>query len=362
MHSKPSDISISKGPDQKSPGPLDKFIKEPVTEYPNNVLNCNPLVSICVEAYQHEEYIEECLDSLLTQQTDFEFEILLGEDNSSDGTRNICIDYAQRYPNQIRLFLHSRENNLKVAGVASGRFNLLHNLHNARGKFVARCEGDDYWTDLTKLQKQVRVLERDDNIMLSTTNLKQLGVEGPLDYFDKTKYFPKTVSQLEDVALHKIRIFATCTFLMRKELVDELVNRASEFNEILTFDWVIVYLSALRGEIHFMDECTAVYRFHQTGIMRTTSHIPHLKNLLNLDRLLVRTLPTKFSSHKKSGLYWYYDQLSYAYMQDRQLVQALKSFCQGLFSNPIRPFKNYLEHLRNFGYFVKQNLQPNETK
>jgi glycosyltransferase involved in cell wall biosynthesis len=294
MHSKPSDISISKGPDEQSPSPLDKFLKEPVTEYPNNVLNRNPLVSICVEAYQHGEYIQECLDSVLAQQTDFEFEILLGEDDSSDGTRNICINYAQRHPNQIRLFLHRRENNLKVAGVDSGRFNLLHNLHNARGKFVARCEGDDYWTDSAKLQKQVSILKGDDTIMLSTTNLKQLGSEETVDYFDKTSYFPKAINQLEDVALRKIRIFATCTFLMRKDLVEELVNRAQEFNEILTFDWVIVYMSALRGKIHFMDEYTAIYRFHQTGIMRTTSHIPHLKNLLNLDRLLVKALPAKF--------------------------------------------------------------------
>lgn len=136
-----------------------RFQKKEVTAYFNEVVE-NPLVSICVQAYQHRSYIEECLDGILMQQTSFSFEILLGEDSSSDGTTEICIQYAEKYPDKIRLFLHHRENNIKINGNFTGRFNLLYNLFSARGKYIAICEGDDYWTDPLKLEKQIKAFDR----------------------------------------------------------------------------------------------------------------------------------------------------------------------------------------------------------
>ena len=124
-----------------------------------NYVNQNPLVSVCVQTYKHVNYIKQCLDGILFQKTNFEFEILLGEDDSNDGTRELCVDYAKRYPDKIRLFLHHRENNIKIGGQPTGRFNFLYNLHSSKGKYIALCEGDDYWTDPLKLQKQVDFLE-----------------------------------------------------------------------------------------------------------------------------------------------------------------------------------------------------------
>jgi glycosyltransferase involved in cell wall biosynthesis len=140
-----------------------KFEKAPVDVFPNRVQD-NPVVSVCVQTYQHVNYIKECLDGILMQQTTFPFEILLGEDESKDGTREICIEYAQKYPDKIRLFLHHRENNIKINGISTGRFNFLYNLFCSRGKYIAVCEGDDYWTDPLKLQKQVNEMEANLNI------------------------------------------------------------------------------------------------------------------------------------------------------------------------------------------------------
>ena len=83
------------------------------------------------------------------------FEILVGEDASSDGTRDVCIAYAKKYPKKIKLFLHSRENNIRVYGKPTAKFNSAYNSYNAKGKYIAICEGDDFWTDPLKLQKQV---------------------------------------------------------------------------------------------------------------------------------------------------------------------------------------------------------------
>jgi glycosyltransferase involved in cell wall biosynthesis len=129
-----------------------------------------PKVSICVQAYQHYKYLKDCIDGLLTQKTNFEYEILLGEDDSHDGTRDLCIEYAKKYPHKIRLFLHSRKNNVKIAGTPTGRFNLIYNFSQSQGDYIALCEADDYWTDPLKLQKQIDFLENEKNCSVNFTS------------------------------------------------------------------------------------------------------------------------------------------------------------------------------------------------
>jgi len=109
-----------------------------------------PLVSVSVATYQHAPYIRECLDSILNQETNFPFEIIIGEDESVDGTREICIEYAEKFPDKIRLFLRDREishlkdENGKLIKRLNGIFTF--GLMSSRGKYIALCEGDDYWT------------------------------------------------------------------------------------------------------------------------------------------------------------------------------------------------------------------------
>jgi len=136
----------------------EKYQKVPVDLFPNHVTE-QPLVSVAVQTYQQNAYIKDCLEGILMQKTNFPFEILLGEDQSTDGTRETCIEYAQKYPDKIRLFLHHRENNIKINGRQTGKFNFLYNLFSSRGKYIAMCEGDDYWIDPLKLQKQVDEME-----------------------------------------------------------------------------------------------------------------------------------------------------------------------------------------------------------
>src|SRR5690606_1387456 len=113
-----------------------------------------PVVSGCVQTYQQVKYISKCLDSILAQRTDFPFEIVLGEDESNDGTREICKAYQEKYPEKIRLFLRRRQDVIFIDGKPTGRYNMLENLRMARGKYIALCEGDDYWIDTEKLSKQ----------------------------------------------------------------------------------------------------------------------------------------------------------------------------------------------------------------
>ena len=118
-----------------------------------------PLVSVCIQTFNHKNYITECLDGILNQKTTFDFEIILGEDESTDGTREICIQYHQKFPEKINLFLRSRKDVIYINSQPTGRYNFLENLKASSGKYIAICPGDDYWKDPLKLQKQVEFLE-----------------------------------------------------------------------------------------------------------------------------------------------------------------------------------------------------------
>lgn len=108
-------------------------------------------VSVIVLTYNHARYIRQALDSILAQETDFPYEILVGDDASTDGTQAILREYARREPDRLRLFLHE-----KNMGASRNAYTLL---MAARGKYLATCEGDDYWCDREKLRIQVAYLE-----------------------------------------------------------------------------------------------------------------------------------------------------------------------------------------------------------
>jgi glycosyltransferase involved in cell wall biosynthesis len=110
------------------------------------------MVSVAVITYRHEKYIRQALDSILMQETNFNYEIVIGEDSSPDSTREILLEYKDRYPNTIKLILH--EHNIGASR------NLYEVKKKCLGKYVAQLEGDDFWTDKNKLQKQVDLLEQ----------------------------------------------------------------------------------------------------------------------------------------------------------------------------------------------------------
>lgn len=109
------------------------------------------LVSVIVLTYNHEKYIAQALESIVTQKTDFPFEIIIGDDASTDRTAEIVCDYEKKYPNLIRPVLH--DNN--VGATRNGYDCLV----LTRGKYIAGCDGDDYWCDVNKLQRQVDFLD-----------------------------------------------------------------------------------------------------------------------------------------------------------------------------------------------------------
>ena len=121
-----------------------------------------PLVSVFMMAYNHEKYISEAIEGVLMQNTNFDFDIVIGEDCSTDNTRQIILDYQRKYPGKFKLLLHKE--NIGAMANQQAVFSAC------TGKYIAICEGDDYWTDPYKLQKQVDFLEDNNGFVICFTN------------------------------------------------------------------------------------------------------------------------------------------------------------------------------------------------
>jgi glycosyltransferase involved in cell wall biosynthesis len=234
-----------------------KYEKKKVVEN-NNQVASNPLVSVCILSYNHENYIKQCLDSILEQQTNFDFEILLGEDASTDGTRKICIEYAAKYPKKIRLFLHHRENNIAIGRQPTGRFNFLYNLFSAHGKYIALCDGDDYWTDPLKLQKQVDFLEANKEHVLCFHNIQILEPDGKLveDYITNV---PEHYETQETLA--KLGNYIHTPSVLFRNIIEEY---PAEFQDSPLGDYFLYMTLVTHGKIQHLNESMAVYR-HGVG-------------------------------------------------------------------------------------------------
>lgn len=225
----------------------------------------DPLVSICVPTFQHSAFISTCLDSLLMQATDFPFEILIGEDDSTDGTREICLNYADRYPDKIRLFLRRDEDKIFLLGKKSGKLNHLGLYGSARGEFVCICDGDDLWLDPEKLQKQLKVMRDfpEATLCITNTKLEERGVEFPPGLPDKFHIFHPS-------DLKKVQYLGHISSWMMRNRMKELLNNPVVKLPV-PLDMVLFAFYKLRGLTVYMPEVTTIYRKNPTGAFQSQS-------------------------------------------------------------------------------------------
>lgn len=215
-----------------------------------------PLVSVTVATYQHVNYIRQCLEGILMQKTNFPYEIIVGEDGSVDGTQDICKEYAEKYPDRIRLFI--RDRNLSQFVAENGkvtRFNGIWNRMSARGKYIAWCEGDDYWIDPLKLQKQVDFLESHPDYGLIYTQAKVL---------QGKKYVQIVGSEVKDfrdllLGGNRIPTLTTCFVReLQKEYIYQVVEKWHKAWKM--GDYPLWLFLSHRTKIKYLEDVTSVYR------------------------------------------------------------------------------------------------------
>lgn len=217
--------------------------------------NASILVSIRCAAYNHEKYIRQTLDGFVMQKTDFRFEAIIHDDCSTDGTAAIIREYEAKYPDIIKAFYAPENRYSKNDGSIDKIFE-----ENTRGKYLTICEGDDYWTDPYKLQKQVDFLEThpDYNLVCHDWNV-QTGTffsNSPVHH-KYTEPFSFTFATLPWVWITK-----TLTLMLRVSALDfEAINRY-KFSRDVHF----VYYSLKGSKGYFIPEVMATYRIHEGGI------------------------------------------------------------------------------------------------
>ena len=224
-----------------------------------------PIVSIKCLAYNHEKYIAQALDGFLMQQTTFPFEVIVHDDASTDNTANIIREYENKYP-QIIKPIYQVENQYSKPGVSVNSFI----YPKLMGKYIATCEGDDYWIDENKLQMQVEFLEKNPKYGMCYTKAKQyIQNEQKLS----TRIYGSKVEKYEDLYVNGNKII-TLTTMYKKELL----NKYQE--EICPNDkgWLMgdlpmwLYFSKNK-KMKFVKKVTGVYRC----LEESASHTKDLK-------------------------------------------------------------------------------------
>jgi glycosyltransferase involved in cell wall biosynthesis len=211
----------------------------------------SPLVSVLMITYNQEEFIRTAIDSVLMQKTNFQFELVIGEDFSTDSTRDICKEYAVNYPNIVKLLLN--EKNIGMV------LNFIRTLLSCKGDYIAICEGDDYWIDQFKLQKQVNFLIDNSDYGMVQTNKKVL-VNGIL-FEDKTIEKKDGVFLFEDILISNI--ISIMTVLIRANILKDTVVKVGHHAhergwKMLDFPiWLDI---AMNYKIGFINDVTGVYR------------------------------------------------------------------------------------------------------
>ena len=212
------------------------------------------VVSISCITYNHAPFIRQCLDGFMMQKTDFAFEVLIHDDASTDGTTEIIKEYEARYPDVIKP-IYEEENQW----VKGRRGSAVFNFPRARGKYIALCEGDDYWTDPLKLQKQVDFLEKNPEYVMCS--------HGYSVYFQQTDQYyinlkEKNSSYSLDFLLDGGWLFQPLTILYRHSAIENSLYSSCR----ITMDAVLIYFILKQGLGYYLNDDMAMYRVHDGGV------------------------------------------------------------------------------------------------
>lgn len=211
------------------------------------------VVSVLLMTYNKKKYIKEAIDSILSQKTDFKYELIIRDDASTDGTDLIIKEYQKKYPDIIKpIFIKKNEFNKNTRLIKEM-------LAYSKGKYIAFMDGDDYWIDDNKLQKQVNYMEEHLDSVALCTNYKV--------YNDVTKRFKKKKIKEKDYSVDEIisgdgGMFSSASIMARRSAI----KPSGSFYYISPFeDYVSIINIALQGKVHLLKDYTSVYRINATG-------------------------------------------------------------------------------------------------
>lgn len=236
-----------------------------------------PLVSICCITYNHASYIRQCLDGFIMQECDFYFEVLIHDDASTDGTSDIIRKYQEKYPDIIKPIIQNE--NQWVKGLKGN--NRRHNFPRAQGKYIAMCEGDDYWTDPNKLQKQFNFMEANPEYSLCThdfvihyehKDIPDIIASNKFLYLKSKPIpgYPYFGYDLKDFAIHLDGLHTATNFIKKDILMAELSKISAQ---VTSGDYLVKLLLLHKGKGCFIPDIMSVLRKNPGGVTQQKNDI-----------------------------------------------------------------------------------------
>lgn len=301
------------------------------------IQNPKPLVSVCCISFNQAPYIRQCLEGIIMQKTTFPFEIILNDDASADGTAEIIKEYQRRFPDLLKPLFHSENQYSKGIRTILATFC----YPRCQGKYIAICEGDDYWTDPLKLQKQVDFMEAHPAYSMC---FHKVEIKNELELNPDDLLFCKIEDRdYSATELFERWIVQTASTLFRKEVIQ---YKISGENRVVVGDQILVLRSAQLGKIRGMSDCMSVYRVHSQGV--TYNRELHLKIVMgypehyecikeNFDVLpwdvLRPELINSYISRMRSGRFfspqWFADaRMVFKYLTVHDAFHRLYNYCR----------------------------------
>lgn len=274
-----------------------------------------PLVSICIITFNQERYIGQAIESVLAQETSFPLEILIGEDRSTDDTRDIVLQYEKKYPQVIRVILSETNRGANQ--------NLACLLKEAQGRYIALLEGDDFWTSPQKLKKQVEFLEQHPECTICFHRVGRylqiedriLGVWPDPD--------PPAITSLED--LLKLNYIHTCS-VMYRNVVESI---PAGYSELPIGDWPLHVLHAQKGSIGFLAETLSQYRIHSKSIFSPLTTLQKTEAVFEAREFMYTQLARKHRKVLGPVLLEYCYQIAGMSLENQDVPKARQYLCRG---------------------------------
>jgi glycosyltransferase involved in cell wall biosynthesis len=295
-------------------------------------------VSVFMLTYNQEQFIAQAIDSILNQNTNFKYQLVIGEDFSADKTRKICEKYAAQFPEKIKLLPDLGKN----VGLIQ---NYIRTIKACDGDFIAICDGDDYWIDDNKLQKQVDYLRDNPKCYILGTNFKRLYNNGQFELVEKSH--SKLSYTFEDLIFENLVTSVTVMFrnIQNQETIPTWINKFP-YGDWPTYLWTIKN----NGTVEFLNDVTAVYR---TDIGVSAKIRKHHSETSKVNLEIVKSICSdKSFSGKikviKHSVLKHKKELLACYNREEQYVKAFQVFIGALFSNskPLHLIKYYLYSLK----------------
>lgn len=303
------------------------------------------LVAIHCLVYNHEPYLRACLDGFVMQKTNFRFVAVVHDDCSTDGSASVIREYAEKYPDIFRP-IYETENQYSKHDGSLGR--IINAAIDATGaKYIAMCEGDDYWTDPLKLQKQVDILEADETLMACCTDCS---VVDHHSVFLKEKRGGVVKDDIP--GRYNLREFfrdnhqyPTLSVVYRNTHTEEVRAKHRHTENAFLGDWTLWICLLIYGDMYYLNEVTCAYRINPTSVTHTVGRVARAKASRDICRKVADVLPDEYAdiSADLRNTRWVWISLIFAYRAEKRYLGMIGSIVMACLLCPCslwRTFKN----------------------